>query len=201
MGAKISAENLFSLPICVIIVWVIKMDNETSLPKRKNIRLKNYDYSSPGAYFVTICTENRRNYFWNGTLNPQAFEWRSVGANCVRPQNLPLSDIGNAVLDELEKWHKTYDTVELCSYVIMPNHLHIMVFISADEYGRPQVAPTVSRMVKQFKGAVTKKIGRPIWQKSFVEYVIRNKQDFETKSKYICENPIQWYYDELYTEE
>ena len=201
MGAKVSAENLFSLPICVIIVWVIKMDNETSLPKRKNIRLKNYDYSSPGAYFVTICTENRRNYFWNGTLNPQAFEWRSVGANCVRPQNLPLSDIGNAVLDELEKWHKTYDTVELCSYVIMPNHLHIMVFISADEYGRPQVAPTVSRMVKQFKGAVTKKISRPIWQKSFVEHVIRNKQDFETKSKYICENPIQWYYDELYTEE
>ena len=201
MGAKVSAENLFSLPICVIIVWVIKMDNETSLPKRKNIRLKNYDYSSPGAYFVTICTENRRNYFWNDTLNPQALEWRSVGANCVRPQNLPLSDIGSAVLDELEKWHKTYDTVELCSYVIMPNHLHIMVFISADEYGRPQVAPTVSRMVKQFKGAVTKKIGRPIWQKSFVEHVIRNKQDFETKSKYICENPIQWYYDELYTEE
>ncbi len=76
-----------------------------------------------------------------------------------------------------------------------------MVFISADEYGRPKVARTVSRMVKQFKGAVTKKIGRPIWQKSFVEHVIRNKQDFETKSKYICENPIQWYYDELYTEE
>ncbi len=180
---------------------VIEMDKEKELPKRKDIRLKNFDYSSPGAYFITICTENRKNYFWSDTLNPQAFEWHSVGANCVRPQNLPLSDIGNVVMVELEKWHKTYDAVALCSYVIMPNHLHIMVFISADEYGRPQVAPTVDRMVKQFKGAVTKKIGRPIWQKSFVEHIIRNKQDFETRSKYIYENPVRWYYDELYAEE
>ena len=180
--------------------WVMKMDKERELPKRKDIRLKNFDYSSPGVYFVTICTENRKNYFWNGNLNPQLFEWCSVGANCVRPQNLPLSDIGNMVLDELEKWHKTYAAVALYSYVIMPNHLHIMVFISTDEYGRPQVAPTVDRMVKQFKGAVTKKTGYPIWQKSFVEHVIRNKQDFESRSKYIYENPIRWYYDELYAE-
>ena len=59
------------------------MDNEKELPKRKDIRLKNYDYSSPGAYFVTICTENRKNYFWNGSIDPQVFDWHSVGANCV----------------------------------------------------------------------------------------------------------------------
>lgn len=176
-------------------------DKEKELPKRKNIRLKNFDYSSPGAYFVTICTESRKNYLWSGTLNPQRFAWQSVGANCVRPQNLPLSDIGNAVMAELEKWHETYGTVALQSYVIMPNHLHIMVFIYADEYGRPQVAPTINRMINQFKGAVTKKIGRPIWQKSFAEHIIRDKRDFETKSKYICENPLRWYYDELYAEE
>ena len=198
---KVSAENLFSLPICVIMGRVIEMDKEKELPKRKDIRLKNFDYSSPGAYFITICTENRKNYFWSDTLNLQTFEWHSVGANCVRPQNLPLSDIGNVVMADLEKWHKTYGGVALCSYVIMPNHLHIMAFISADKYGRPQVAPTVDRMVKQFKGAVTKKIGRPIWRKSFVEHVIRNKQDFETRSKYIYENPVRWYYDELYAEE
>ncbi len=155
----------------------------------------------PGAYFITICTENRKNYFWNGNLNPKTFEWYSVGANCVRPRNLPLSDIGNTVLNELERWHKTYDAVSLCSYVIMPNHLHIMAFIYADEYGRPQVAPTVDRMVKQFKGAVTKKIGHPIWQKSFMEHVIQNKQDFDSISKYIYENPMRWYYDDLYMEE
>ena len=148
---------MFSLPICTIIVWMINMDNKNDLPKRKDIRLKNYDYNSPGAYFVTICTGNRKNCFWSGAIDPQVFSWHSVGANCVRPQNLPLSHIGKIVLDELERWNQTYPMVSLYSYVIMPNHLHIMVVISADEYGRPQVAPTVERMVKQFKGAATKK--------------------------------------------
>ena len=198
---KTSAENLFPLPICGIIVRVMQMDKEKELPKRKDIRLKNYDYSSPGAYFVTICTENRKNYFWNGSIDPQTFKWCSVGANCVRPQNLPLSKIGKIVLDELERWNQTYPAVTLYSYVIMPNHLHIMVIISADEYGRPQVAPTVERMVKQFKGAITKKVGNPIWQKSFIEHVIRNIKDYEARLNYIYENPIRWYYDELYTEE
>ncbi len=59
-GAKTSAENLFSLPICVIMVWVMQMDKEKELPKRKDIRLKNYDYSSAGAYFVTICIKDRK---------------------------------------------------------------------------------------------------------------------------------------------
>lgn len=192
---------LFSLPIRVIIRMVMKMDKEKGFPKRKDIRLKNYDYSSPGAYFVTICTVNRRNYFWNGAIDLQVFGWRSVGAMCVRPQNLPLSQTGMLVMDELERWHQTYPAVSLHSYVIMPNHLHIMIVISADKNGRPQVAPTVERMVKQFKGAVTKKIGVSVWQKSYVEHVIRNKKDYETRTNYICENPLRWYYDELYDEE
>ena len=115
-----------------------KVEKEKELLQRKDIRLKNYDYSSPGAYFITICTENRKNYFWNKSIDLKTFRWYSVGANCVRPQNLPLSDIGNIVLDELEHWNQTYPAVSLYSYVIMPNHLHIMVIISADEYGRPQ---------------------------------------------------------------
>ena len=172
------------------------------LKRRKQIRLKNYNYSSPGVYFLTICTANRKKYLWNGNLNPQAFTWHSVvGANCVRPQNLPLSSIGKIVLEELEQWGKTYDAVSLHSYVIMPNHLHIMIFISADDYGRPQVAPTVLRMVKQFKGAVTKKVGHSIWQKSFMEHIIRNQKDYDEHIKYIYENPIRWYYDDLYIEE
>ena len=171
------------------------------LKKRKEIRLKNYDYSSPGAYFVTICTESRKNYFWNGDIEPKTFTWYNVGANCVRPQNLPLSAIGIIVLEELERWDKTYDAVSLHSYIIMPNHLHIMVVISADEFGRPQVAPTLDRMVKQFKGAVTKKVGAPIWQKSFIEHIIRNTKDYKTKSNYIYENPLKWNKDELYIKE
>ncbi len=183
------------------MIQVVKKDKEKELPKRKDIRLKNYDYSSPGAYFVTICTEKRKNLFWHSDFDPETFSWCSVGANCVRPQNLPLSKFGNIVLNELENWNQAYPAVSLYSYVVMPNHLHIMVVISADEYERPQVALTLERMVKQFKGAVTKKIGRTIWQKSFIEHVIRNEKDYETRSNYIYENPLRWYYDELYTEE
>ena len=58
-GTKISAENLFSLPIFDIMGWVMIMDNEKCLPKRKSTRLKNFDYSSAGAYFVTICVRDR----------------------------------------------------------------------------------------------------------------------------------------------
>lgn len=177
------------------------MDIGKELHSRKDIRLKTYDYSSPGAYFVTICTENKTNYFWNGRIDPQKLEWSSVGANCVRPLNLPLSDIGKLVLEELENWNKIYDSVSIGSYIIMPNHLHIIVLINADESGRPQVAPTLGRMLKRFKGIITKKVGFPIWQKSFMEHIIRDKNDFVAHMNYIYENPIRWDCDELYIEE
>ena len=81
----------------------------------------------------------------------------------------------------------------------MPNHLHIMLVISDDEDGRSQNAPTVSRMVKQFKGAVTKRLGIPIWQKSFVEHIIRDQKDYDVRVNYLYENPFRWQEDELYT--
>ena len=177
------------------------MEHRKELQKRKNIRLKNYDYSSPGAYFITICTEKKKNLFWGSPFDEESFSWNLVGANCVRPKNLPLSHTGKIVFEELERWNTTYDAVSLHSFVIMPNHLHIMVVISANEDGRTQFAPTVERMVKQFKGAVTKKVGSPIWQKSFIEHVIRNKNDYEIRSKYIYDNPFRWIYDECFTED
>ena len=75
-------------------------------------------------------------------------------------------------------------------YVIMPDHIHLLITIHTDERGRPMVAPTVSRVVQQMKGYVTKHIGSSIWQKSFYDHVIRNKEDYETHIKYIYENPF-----------
>ena len=173
------------------------MNNE--LPKRKNIRLKNYDYSLPGTYFVTICTQARKNYFWNDQPDLKKIKWDVVGANCVRPQNLPLSRIGEIVREELEKMDTSYATISLYSYVIMPNHIHLLIRILSDENGRPQVAPTVSRIIKQFKGVVTKRVGEVIWQKSFMEHIVRDKQDYEARVNYIYKNPERWYYDELYS--
>ena len=82
----------------------------------------------------------------------------------------------------------------------MPNHIHLLIQIHADEYGRPMAAPTVSRIVKQMKGFVSKKVGKSIWQKLYYDHVVRNTDDYNGVVKYICENPVCWKNDELYSE-
>ncbi|MBR6921224.1 MAG: hypothetical protein IKH51_03420 [Clostridia bacterium] len=77
----------------------------------------------------------------------------------------------------------------------MPDHIHLLLSIRADENGRPMVAPTVSRIVQQLKGYVTKRIGRPIWQKLFYDHIIRSKEDYNEHLKYIYENPMSIQYD------
>ncbi len=161
------------------MIWVIKMDKE--LPSRKRNRLKHYDYSSCGAYFITICTSDRRNYFWNG-----------VGATIGRPQDVDLSQYGKLVDEAINNIPSIYPALKLDHYVIMPDHIHLLLIIRADEYGRPMVAPTISRVVQQLKGYITKRIGHSIWQKLFFDHVIRNRQDYEEHVKYICDNPVKW---------
>lgn len=91
--------------------------------------------------------------------------------------------------------------ISLDSYVIMPNHIHILLRICPDENGRPLVAPTISRIINQLKGLVSKQAGAKIWQKSFYDHVIKNHEDYIEHLEYICNNPLHWYYDELYIED
>ena len=171
-----------------IMVWVMDMENE--LQKRKRNRLENYDYSSCGAYFLTICTSERRNYFWD-----------NVGATIGRPQDIVLSQYGKIVDEAINNIPKIYPVLKIERYVIMPDHIHLLLVVYADEYGRPMVAPTMSRVVQQMKGFVTKRIGHSIWQKLFYDHIIRNQKDYEEHANYIHKNPVRWYHDELYTEE
>ena len=168
----------------------MKMEKENELPKRKKNRLMNYDYSSCGAYFITVCTVDRKNYFW-----------KNVGAIIDRPQNVELSLYGEIVDEIIQNIPSAYPMLSLEHYVIMPNHIHILLRICTDEYGRPLVAPTMSRIVQQLKGIVSKKIGASIWQKSFHDHIIRNREDYEEHLRYIYENPSRWHYDELYFQE
>ena len=140
------------------------------LPKRKQNRLKDYDYSSPGAYFVTICTKNKEKYF------------ESVGATCGRQQqNCSLSKLGVIAEEEIYNITKVYGSnIKVDKYVIMPNHIHMLIII---EGGRPKVSPTISRIIQQFKGAVTKKVGIPLWQNSFHDHIIRNYEDYLAELK------------------
>jgi len=164
------------------------------LVDRKRIRLQNYDYSMPGMYFITICTDERKPLLG------------VVAATCGRPY-VKLSRIGEIAENEIERAGNIYANVRIDKYIIMPEHIHMLIFI-ADEW-RPQVAatdklpgegakqsrstPTISRFVKQFKGAVTKQIGRPIWQRSYIDRVVRNHAEYEEIWKYIENNPLKRY--------
>lgn len=82
----------------------------------------------------------------------------------------------------------------------MPNHIHLLLRIESDEDGRPMAAPTVSTVIQQMKGYVTKQIGRPIWQKLFHDHVIRNEKGYQMIWNYIEENPMRWRDDCFYAE-
>ena len=179
-------------------MYLVVIIMEEKLPKRKDIRLKNYDYSELGAYFITICTKNRENLLWNGELNIEKYDFKPVGAHRVRPCDLPLSKFGMVVEENLNQWDRAYEGVYLSSYVIMPNHLHVVVVMLPEEGGRTRCAPTVSHMVKMFKETVPKQLGENIWQKLFYDHIIRDKKDYEEITKYIYENPLKWQFDELY---
>lgn len=153
----------------------------SDLPKRKHIRIEDFDYSSPGAYFITICTANREKIFW---CNRRGDLWS--------PANVPLSDIGITVDNEIQKLNTVYTVVRVDKYCIMPDHIHMILSIDSDADGRPQVAPTISRVMKQFKGSVTKQVGRPVWQKSFYDHGIRNQQDYNEIWEYIENNPLKY---------
>lgn len=168
------------------------MEN-TEFPKRKQIRLKEYDYSTDGAYFVTMCTKDKKHIFWNENV-------KLVGANCVRLQEEKLSLVGRIIDNEIKGIDGIYDNIiKIDKYVVMPNHIHMIIIINKNN-GRTQFAPTVSRIVKQFKGAVTKKIGKSIWQRSFYEHIIRNEIEYAEIWNYIDSNPYKWLDDEYYSD-
>lgn len=156
------------------------------LSKRKKIRLKDYDYSQNAIYFITLCTKDRQNLLWN------------VGATCGRLNTeLPLSDVGEIVNTEIQKIDSIYENAEINKYVIMPNHIHMLIILR-DENRRPQVAPTISRILQQFKGSITKLVGFSIWQKSFYDHIIRDELDYQKIWEYIETNPLKWEEDEYF---
>ena len=156
-------------------------------PQRRQNRIPEYDYSGANAYFITICTKDRRNLFWN------------VGAVIDRPlAETDYSEVGKIVDRVISEIPGHYPAVSLEKYVIMPNHIHILLRINADESGRPMVAPTVSTVVQQMKGSASKRAGFPLWQKGFYDHVIRGYEDYLEIWQYIDSNPARWSEDKLF---
>ena len=191
---------LFSLPICVIMILVIKMDE---LKKRKTPRYQSFDYNSVGVYFITICTQNRR-----------CILSRVVGTGVLDCPQIELTQYGEIADKYIKQLNDFYEHLSVEKYVIMPNHIHFLLWVKENKnktdngQSRTPVPTNVERansacsqFVSTFKRFCNKEYGENIWQARFNDHIIRNRDDYEEHVKYIYENPIRWYYDELYTEE
>ena len=172
------------------------MDKGRELPRRKHPRLDNYDYSSVGAYFVTICTQNRR-----CTLS------RIVGRGLAPAETngVEHTKLGEIAKKQLLSLEKRYSCLKIDAYVIMPNHIHV-VFIMDNETAGASPRPTIMDIVCAYKSLTTRECRKngfadKLFQTSFYEHIIRNRADYDDIVKYICENPMRWYYDELYEKE
>ncbi len=157
-----------------------------SLPKRKPLRLSGWDYSDTGCYFITICTTDMRQILRRG-------------AHCAPEPNFPpLSEIGETVEWAIMEIPSHYQTVKVDKYVVMPNHIHLILVLETGDGGRTMCAPTVSRIIRGMKEAVTKRIGQKIWQRGYYDHIIRNESDYLRIWDYIDTNPAKWEEDEYY---
>jgi REP element-mobilizing transposase RayT len=148
----------------------------SNLPIRKPNRLKNYDYNRNGAYFVTICTKNREELFG-----------KIVGAIDLDRPHIFLTELGECVDKTINIINNNTNNIEIDKYVIMPNHIHLIIVIcsEADDRGRS----SLQFVIRNIKSYVTKRVGFTIWQKSFYDHIIRNEKDYCQIVEYIENNP------------
>ena len=159
--------------------------------------MKEYDYSQPGAYFITICVHKGMCLFGQ-----------------IHDGEVRLNDMGQVVRLEWLRTEIVRPNVLLDEFVIMPNHLHGIIFFeedAADARATHRVAPTkpcgpmagtLGAIIAQLKSASAKQIndsrntrGKQIWQRNYYEHVIRNEDELQRVRQYIIDNPIKWELD------
>jgi len=172
-----------------------KLENNPK-PHYKSIRLKGFDYTQAGAYFVTICT----------------YKWVSLFGNIIDGE-MVLNNLGKIVKDEIIKTSEIRDIIDIDKYVIMPNHVHLIIIINEgsrtarraatiEHYGKP-VANSIPTIIRSFKSAITRSIhlilgknDQIIWQRNYYEHIIRNEHELNKIRRYIFNNPPKWEYDQ-----
>ncbi|GLI32783.1 transposase [Desulforhabdus amnigena] len=175
---------------------------------RRSIRLRGYDYSQAGAYFVTICTQNRECLFGE-----------------IVDGEMRLNTAGKIVADEWVKTEEIRNEIEMDEWVVMPNHLHGILVITGSGItphgegdrrcrGDQPVAPTgprprsIGAVMAGFKSAVTKRInelrrtpGQKLWQRNYWEHIVRTETELNRIREYIWNNPAQWELDRLHPDQ
>ena len=160
--------------------------------RRRSIRLPNYDYAQPGAYYVTIVASHRECWFGE-----------------VVNGEMRLNRYGEIVADTWQWLERQYSYVELGAWVVMPNHFHGILIIHDDRRGGSSTAPTtikrtpLGRLIGAFKTVSTKNINLVrdakesiVWQRNYYEHVIRNDKDLQNKTNYVEANPMLWNEDD-----
>lgn len=164
------------------------MTFDNKIHHRKSIRLRNYDYSQAGAYFITVCTQNKECLFGD-----------------IIDDEMQFNDAGRIIQLMWNEIPMHYPQVELDVYVIMPNHFHGIFDIRPSEPGAASSAPTVGRIMRRFKSmsaiAVNRSLGRSLqalWQRNYWERVVRDEKELHGLQEYIVNNPRQWALDKLH---
>ncbi len=174
------------------------MDKTKDLPKRKKLRIKQYDYSSAGAYFITICVKDRMRIL-SKIIKP------SVGVGAHDDPQIHLTAIGEIIERNLLS-SENISGVKIDEYVIMPDHIHAIILLYPDKYKNREDgssrAPTptnemLPHIVSTFKRFCNKEIGGNIFQRGYVEHIVRDGEDYKKRVRYMHENPIRWYYGKL----
>jgi len=164
---------------------------------RRSIRLKGYDYTQPGVYFVNICVQNRECLF--GTI---------VGGE------MRLNDAGRMLQATWEQMPQRFPTIKLDTYVVMPNHFHAIVIIvgaplvgaqlGAGTRPAPTANPSLSGVIGAFKSITTNKyihqvhnlnwplFHKRLWQRNYYERIVRNERELDAIRQYIRDNPARW---------
>ena len=167
------------------ILLVINMEK----PRRKPNRIRDYNYSQNGAYFITVCTQSRRKILSEITVGTPLL-------GCPQEPCLKLLRhgwIADKVIRQLDSF---YDHLSVDKYVIMPDHIHFLITVygacECPETEQPERTSVISRFVGTFKRFCNRECGENIWQSRYYDHVIRNQQDYNEIWEYIDNNPRKW---------
>ncbi len=173
------------------------MDNKKEFHKRKTIRYKDYNYNNEGVYFLTICTKDHKCILSKiksniGEDGPSILD----DCNCVYTELTQYGKIADKYIRQLSEF---YDNINIEKYVIMPNHIHIMLSIlESSTLEEKKQNSVISNFVSTFKRFCNREYGENIWQARSYDHIIRNHKDYEQHLTYILENPVRWRFDDLY---
>ena len=173
------------------------------LPIRKYLRLQGYDYNQNGAYFITICVNDKHEML--GEV---------VGRDALGTPYIKLSEYGEIVFKEIEKTPSYYNGITIDKFVVMPNHVHMIITINRNydsttineikNNGAPRASRPTTALIPNIIAILKKKTNKifsfNMWQDSYHDRIIRSEKEYQAICKYIDENPAQWAEDEYYEE-